>query len=549
MKNLMKLKEWQALVHHQGEIAGQHMRDWFAKDKERFSRFHLKSGEILLDYSRNRISNQTIELLCDLAYAVELPKKIELLFSGNPINSTENRPALHTAVRNPHHPAIQVNGENTGELIAKAQEKMQSFVTAVHNEKVTGTTGKPIRHIINIGIGGSHLGPMMCTHALKEFAVKNLDIHYISSVGDKQINEVLQKIDAEAALFIVSSKSFTTIETLTNAHTIATWLKTKCGPDAVKKQFLAITACPQHAIEFGIAEHNIFPLWEWIGGRYSIWSTIGLPLMLIVGNQRFSEFLAGAHAMDEHFRNSEFHQNMPVLMALFNVWNLNFFGATAQALVPYDHRLRFLIPYLQQAEMESNGKRTDLDGNFIDYSTGPILFGEEGCDGQHTYHQLLHQGQHLIPVDFIMTGNAGMDVNLTHQNILVASGLSQAQALMRGKTYEESYQELLAANYSPQQAEKLAPHQVIPGNKPSNVLFLDRVNPKNLGALIALYEHRIFVQSVIWDINAFDQWGVELGKQLLPTILKHVQNDKNADEIDSATAGLIHHFKSVRGDS
>lgn len=547
MNNLKKLKEWQALSHHQQTIASQHMREWFEKDEQRFSRFHLQSGEILLDYSRNRISNETISLLCNLAEAMQLRQKIESLFSGEKVNMTENRPALHTALRDREQTPILVDGENIAVLIANTLKKMRDFVYSVHSGKWVGSTGKPIKHIVNIGIGGSHLGPMMCTHALKEFTLPNLEIHFISSVDENQLATVLQKIDAETTLFIISSKSFSTIEPLTNARTLSAWLINKLGKDAIKKHFIAITACKQKAMEFGVSEEYIFPLWDWVGGRYSIWSAIGLPLMLMIGNEQFQAFLTGANDMDKHFKSSEFSHNMPVLMAMLSVWYVNFFGATAQAIAPYSHRLRYLIPYLQQAEMESNGKRIDRNGHLIPYASGSIIFGEEGCDSQHSYLQLLHQGQHLIPVDFIMTANSATPPNPIHQDILIASCLSQAQALMRGKTVDEAYDELLATKLSPQQASLLAPHKIIPGNKPSNILFLDRINPRNLGALIALYEHKIFVQSVIWNINAFDQWGVELGKQLLPTILRHVQSEPSEEYIDSATAGIIHHLAKVRG--
>lgn len=548
----IKLKEWQTLAHHQQTIASQHMRTWFEKDANRFSRFHLQVGEIFFDYSRNRITDETISLLCDLANAIELRQKIKQLFAGEKINLTENRPALHTALRDREQTNILVDGENIAILIANTLKKMHGFVSAIHSGERSGSTGRPFKHIVNIGIGGSHLGPMMCTHALKEFAISDLEIHFISSVDENQLTTILQKIDPETTLFIISSKSFSTIEPLTNARTLSTWLSNKLGKDAIKKHFIAITACKQKALEFGISEESIFPIWNWVGGRYSIWSAIGLPLMLMIGSKQFQEFLDGANDMDKHFMDSEFSQNMPVLMAMLNIWYVNFFHASAQAIAPYSHRLRYLIPYLQQAEMESNGKRTDKNNQLISYASGSILFGEEGCDSQHSYLQLLHQGQHIIPVDFIMTANSDSSPHSIHQNILIASCLSQAQALMRGKTENEAYDELLATSYSPEKASELAPHKMIPGNKPSNILFLNRINPRNLGALIALYEHKIFVQSVIWNINAFDQWGVELGKQLLPGILHHVQDSSESnshESLDSATAGIINHLAQIRKES
>lgn len=549
MKNLTNLEIWQTLIAHQREIANQHMRDWFDQDAQRFAKFTLEADGLLLDYSRNRITEKTIPLLCELANTASLSEKRNALFSGRPINTTEKRPVLHTALRDPHHTTIAVNGENIAPLIIETQKRMRAFTTKLHNKKWLGITDKPITHIVNIGIGGSYLGPMMCTYALKDFAVSDLQFHFISSVDKAHLNEVLQAIDPETTLFIISSKSFSTLETITNAETIATWMRNQFGPDSIAKHFIAITAATEKALAFGITKDHIFPLWDWVGGRYSIWSAIGLPLMLMIGEQQFAEFTQGAYEMDTHFKEADFAKNMPVLLALLGIWYRNFFGASVQAIVPYAHRLRYLIPYLQQADMESNGKNINLDGENIHYATGTVIFGEEGCNGQHAYHQLLHQGQHLIPVDFILVGKP-MPKGLveSRHDILIASGLSQAQALMRGKTYEEAYHALLDANLAETEAAALAKHQVIPGNRPSNVLFLESITPKNLGALIALYEHKIFVQGAIWDINSFDQWGVELGKQLLPDILRCV-HDQHEQSTDSATTGLINYFKKILGRS
>lgn len=549
MKNLTNLEIGQTLAAHQRDIANQHMRDWFEHDALRFAKFTLETEGLLLDYSRNRITEKTIPLLCELANVTSLSEKREALFSGCPINTTEKRPALHTALRDPHHTPIFVNGENIAPLIVETQKRMHEFTAKLHAKKWLGITGKPIAHIVNIGIGGSYLGPMMCTHALKDFAVSDLQFHFISSVDKAHLNDVLQAVDPETTLFIISSKSFSTLETITNAETIATWMRNQFGPESIAKHFIAITAATEKAMAFGIAKDHIFPLWDWVGGRYSIWSAIGLPLMLMIGEQQFAEFTQGAYGMDTHFKEADFAKNMPVLLALLGIWYRNFFGASVQAIVPYAHRLRYLIPYLQQAEMESNGKNINLAGENISYATGPVIFGEEGCNGQHAYHQLLHQGQHLIPVDFILVGNPMPNglVDSRH-DILIASGLSQAQALMRGKTYEEAYHALRGTGFSETEAKTLARHQAIPGNRPSNVLFLERITPKSLGALIALYEHKIFVQGAIWDINSFDQWGVELGKQLLPDILSCVHDEKK-QSTDSATTGLIHYFKKILGRS
>lgn len=530
---LTERKEWQALAEHHMTIANQHMRHWFAEDAERFNRYHLTAGEILLDYSRNRITEQTIALLSRLAESQGLADKIEALFAGHPINTTEKRPALHTALR---------DRLNALPCIQDTHQKLQQFVTQIHTAAWRGSTGKPIAHVVNIGIGGSYTGPMLTTHALKEFAVSNLQFHFISTVDHTHVQEVLQRIDPETTLFVISSKSLTTLETITNARAMLAWMQAKLG-DHIQPHFVAVTAAKEKALALGIAEENIFPVWEWVGGRYSIWSAIGLPLALMIGWEQFQAFLTGAHEIDQHFRSSPFEKNMPVVLALLSVWYMNFFGAHVQAIVPYAHRLRYLIPYLQQAEMESNGKSRDIAGNPIHYATGPVIFGEEGCTGQHSFHQLLHQGQQLVPVDFILVGK-GHTPN-PHHAILLGSGLSQAQALMRGKTQEEAYQALLSANHSEENAALLAPHQAVPGNKPSNIIFLERITPKSLGALLALYEHKIFVQGVIWNINSFDQWGVELGKQLLPDILELMQGA--AKSTDVATEGLIKYLRQGEG--
>lgn len=546
MINPTELSEWQALTRHQQGIANLRMRDWFAEDAARFSRFSLQTNGIFLDYSRHRATDETLSLLIKLAHATGLEEKIKALFAGFPLNLTEKRPALHSALRDQEHRAIVVNQQNIAPLIIENQQKMAALVKAVHEQSWRGVTGKPIAHIVNIGIGGSHLGPLMAVHALKDFAVSSLTFHFISTVDKANLNEVLSQIDLEATLFILSSKSFSTIETLTNAKTIATLLQEKWGEAALQRHFVAITSAVKKAIAFGVSPENIFPLWDWVGGRYSIWSAIGLPLMLMIGSAHFADFLDGGFQMDQHFKEAPFGQNMPVLLALLSIWYTNFFHATTQAIIPYSHQLRYLIPYLQQAEMESNGKSVNLKGDTIIHATSPVLFGEEGCNGQHTYHQLLHQGKHFIPADFILIGPSTQTADDAHHDILFASALSQAEALMRGKTFEEAYNQLLAARYSPAEALELAHHQVIPGNRPSNILFLDSLTPSNLGALLALYEHKIFIQGAIWNINSFDQWGVELGKQLLPSILSRLQETKMQGN-KLATNGFIDRYKKYQG--
>lgn len=543
MKNITELAEWRALETHQKAISTKQMRDWFAEDSSRFSRFSLQIGDILLDYSKNRISAETITLLCQLAETIDLKSKITALFDGQPINKTEKRPALHTALRDQSDRPILVNDQNIMPAIADTLEKMRYFSMQVQQGQWRGCTNKPITDIVNIGIGGSHLGPLLTTQALADFASGALRCHFISNIDAAHLAETLRKIDPETTLFIISSKSFTTIETMTNATTIKAWLQNKLGKNDIKNHFVAVTAAPHKAISFGIPNEQIFPVWDWVGGRYSIWSAMGLPLILFIGMDNFLEFLNGAYEMDQHFRQADFSQNMPVLLALLGVWYINFFGANNHAIIPYSHQLTYLRPYLQQADMESNGKSVSEQGTPVTYLTGPIVIGEQGCDGQHAYHQSLHQGKHMVPVDFILVRKNKHDMN-HHQALLIASGLSQSQALMLGKSTQQIEKELIQEGCSKETASYLAQHKSTPGNRPSNTLFLKEITPHNLGALLALYEHKIFVQGVIWDINSFDQWGVELGKQLLPRILADVQHS-NTDIIhDSSTQGLIEYYKN-----
>lgn len=537
-QQLPEQQEWQDLIKHQRSISNLRLRDIFAEDPERFTNFSLEVGGLFLDYSRNLVTSDTISMLMQLAEASKLRARTKALFDGETINTTERRAVLHSALRNFGSKEIKVRGKNIVPEIKALRSRLQQLVEDVLSGQFLSATGKPIQTIVNIGIGGSHLGPMMTTYALKDHHKTALKFYFISSVDKDGVDDVLQVINPEHTLFIISSKTFSTIETLTNARTIASWMKTNYGASALHKQFIAVTSAHDKAVNFGIDPDRIFPLWDWVGGRYSIWSAIGLPLMFALGNEAFDDFLQGAYEVDQHFINAPFSQNMPVIMALLGIWYNNFLGCQAQAIIPYAHRLRYLIAYLQQAEMESNGKSTDLHGQKIGYTTGPVIFGEEGCNGQHAYHQLLLQGNHVIPVDFILVGRGEHYTDDKHHDILIASGLSQAQALLLGKTEEEAYRELKKLNYSDEDAKIIAKHRVIPGNRPSNILFMSQLNPKNLGALIALYEHKIFVQGVIWNINSFDQWGVELGKQLLPDILQQLKGHSKQDG-DIATKNLI----------
>lgn len=547
MKNLIEQPAWQALGRHYQEIAADHMRDAFASDHNRFERFSIKNGAILLDYSRNRINDHTLRLLLDLADSVNLKAKIADLFAGNHVNTTEQRPALHTALRDSSGQPLIINHQNITKMVAEEQARLFQFTDDIHTGKRLGVTGKPFRHIVNIGIGGSYLGPMMCTQALKDFAVSPLSFHFISTVDPDHVQDILDQLDPETTLFIISSKSFTTLETMTNARAVWSWLTDKLGPDAPQKQTAAVTACTEKAAAFGVSVDAIFTFWDWVGGRYSIWSAIGLPLVLMIGPQQFCAFLEGAHGMDKHFQQAPFKHNIPVILALLAVWYGNFFHTAAQAIVPYSHRLRSLVSYIQQMEMESSGKSATLDGERTPYTTGTVIFGEEGCNGQHSFHQLLHQGQHLIPVDFILVARPHHPLGQSHHDLLLASALSQAYALMHGKTAHEAQQDINTSQRFCKKVDMLNQHLVIDGNKPCNILMIDRLSPKNLGTLLAAYEHKTFVQSAIWNINPFDQWGVELGKKTLPDILQQIENQVDSELLDAATASLIDHFKNVKG--
>jgi glucose-6-phosphate isomerase len=545
MTKLSELSEWQALSTHKKTIAATHLKDWFQKHPNRFEDFSFHLEGILFDYSKNRMTHETLKRLIQLANASHLKEKITALFSGEVVNHSEKRAALHTALRAPKNAILFQNGKNIIPMIHAALEKMRDFTEKVRNKIYVGATGKPIRFIVNIGIGGSHIGPMMAIDALKKNATSDLTCHFISNIDSAHLHEILTQIDPEATLFIVSSKSFTTLETLTNAKTIRQWLQQQLGIQDVQNHFVAITVATDAAIAFGIPKENIFPLWDWIGGRYSIWSAIGLPLALMIGMDAFLDFLSGAHAMDEHFQEAPFSKNMPVILALLGIWYINFFGATHHAVIPYSHHLNYFRAYLQQLDMESNGKNTSQKGEPLDFLTAPVILGEQGCHGQHTFHQLLHQGQHFIPVDFILTGTDESDFT-DHHDMLISSALSQSEALMRGKTFQEACLELQMEGYSKEDSEQIAKHTMIPGNRPSTILFLNKMTPYHLGMLLALYEHKIFVQGAIWEINSFDQWGVELGKKLLPRILNNINGHATSKELDSSTQGLIQHYKQLK---
>ena len=550
MSKLTESPAWQALRFHHAAIEFIHMRQMFRDDPARFDKFSLKLGNLLFDYSKNRINDQTVKLLVELAEQARLSSWIDRMFSGEKINSTELRAALHTALRNRSDRPVLVDRKDVMPDVRRVLGLMRDFSNAVRNGKHLGHTGKQITDIVNIGIGGSDLGPLMVCEALKPYAKPNLRTHFVSNIDGTHLTETLKNLDAETTLFIVSSKTFTTQETLTNASSARAWLIEKLGAkvdfdQAVAKHFAAVSTNLAATSRFGINPHNVFEFWDWVGGRYSLWSAIGLPIALFIGMDKFEELLDGGYAMDEHFRSAPLEMNIPVLMGLLGIWYGNFFGAGANAVFPYDQYLYRFPAYLQQLEMESNGKRVDRDGNPVDYDTGLLVWGEPGTNGQHAFYQLIHQGTRMIPADFIAPMHSQNPLG-EHHAILLANCYAQTEALMLGKTIEEARAELEAQGLHGDTLKVLLPHKVFPGNKPTNTLLFDKLDPHTLGMLIALYEHKVFVQSVVWNINPFDQWGVELGKQLAGKILPELRDATSTSKHDASTNGLIDHFKKHR---
>ena len=541
---LTQSKAWLALQAHHKKIAPLHMREMFAADPQRFTRFSLISKDILLDYSKNRISEETLSLLFALARQADLKTWIERMFSGEKINVTEQRAVLHVALRNRSNRPVLVDGVNVMPEVNRVLAQMKIFTESVHSGAWKGYTGKTITDIVNIGIGGSDLGPVMVCEALRPYAKPGLQAHFVSNVDGTHIAETLKRLNPETTLFIIASKTFTTQETLTNAHTARAWfLRAARDETTVAKHFVAVSTNAKGVAKFGIDTRNMFEFWDWVGGRYSLWSAIGLPIALSIGMDNFEELLAGAHDMDEHFRSAPFEKNMPVILALLGIWYNNFFGVQTHAILPYDQYLHRFPAYFQQGDMESNGKSVTRDGEFVDYSTGPVIWGEPGTNGQHAFYQLLHQGTPLIPADFIAPIETHNPIG-DHHRILLSNFFAQPEALMKGKTEHEARVELVEAFVSGAALEKLLPHKVFAGNKPSNSIMLKKITPKSLGALIALYEHKIFVQGVIWNINSFDQWGVELGKQLAQKILPELKDAAQVTSHDSSTNGLINYYKT-----
>ncbi|KEF30314.1 Glucose-6-phosphate isomerase [Marinobacter nitratireducens] len=539
--------EWQALKQQRSELQSVPMTRLFEQDPERAQRYFAEGAGLSLDYSKNRITDQTLEALFSLARACDLEGRRDALLSGAPVNITEQRPALHTALRNPGNTRILVDGVNVVAEVQRTLDHMQRFVDSVVNGARKGYSGKPFTDLVSIGIGGSYLGPKLATEALQPYWNQKIQCHYVANIDGTDIHETLSRVNPETTLVLIQSKSFRTMETLENGKVAREWFLSQGGTETdIADHFLAVTANVSAAEAFGIDARNVFPMWDWVGGRYSLWSAIGLPIAFSVGMDNFRALLAGAHAMDEHFRTAPLEQNLPTLMALLSVWYNNFWGADTHAILPYDHYLRSLPEHLQQLDMESNGKRVTQEGSALDYESGPVIWGGVGSNGQHAYHQLIHQGTRLIPADFIIPLQSHNPVANHHAN-LFANCLSQSQAMMAGKSLDTAKAELLADGLSEEEAEKLAPHKVIPGNKPSNTLIMDRVTPETVGALIALYEHRTFVQGAIWNLDSFDQWGVELGKQLGNRIMPRLTGtgDSSTDS-DSSTDHLIALFRSAQ---
>ncbi len=534
---------WKKLTDHFQEMEPVHMTELFETDENRFEDLSIAFGDILVDYSKNRINKKTLELLIALADETELKQSIEKMFTGSRINETENRAVLHTALRNRSNTPVEVDGQNVMPGVNEVLDKMEIFSNNLLSGIWTGYTGKKITDVVNIGIGGSDLGAVMVTEALKPYWQEGIHPHFVSNVDGTHIAETVKNLDPETTLFIISSKTFTTQETMANAHSARSWfLESAKDDEHVKKHFVAVSTNAGEVSKFGIDTDNMFEFWDWVGGRYSLTSGIGLSIACTIGFDNFAELLEGFHAMDNHFRNTDFEKNIPVILALIGIWYNNFFGAESEAILPYDQYLHRFPAYFQQGNMESNGKGVDRSGNQVTYQTGPIIWGEPGTNGQHAFYQLIHQGTKLIPCDFIAPA-ISHNPKGEHHKMLLSNFFAQTEALMKGKTAEEVRSELEEANMSEEEIQSLLPFKVFPGNRPTNSILVKKITPHTLGNLIAMYEHKIFTQGVIWNIFSFDQWGVQLGKQLANNILPELQNDKKITSHDVSTNGLINAFK------
>lgn len=550
MATLTQHPVWQTLCQHQQIIAPTHMRDLFASDANRFSKFSFKFADLLFDFSKHLINDETLPLLVQMAREAKIESWRDRMFAGEKINITENRAVLHTALRNRANTPVMVDGHDVMPDVNAVLTQMRQFSDKVRNGSWVGYSGKRITDIVNIGIGGSDLGPVMVCDALKPYAGPDLEVHFVSNIDGAHLMRALNACNPETTLFIVASKTFTTQETMTNAHSARAWFLAAAKDDAhVAKHFVALSTNAKAVQDFGIDTANMFTFWDWVGGRYSLWSAIGLSIALYIGMDNFEDLLAGGHEMDNHFKTAPLEQNIPVIMALIGVWYNNFFHVDTQAILPYDQGLSRFPAYLQQADMESNGKFICRDGSRVKYKTGPVIWGEAGTNGQHAFYQLIHQGTQIVPCDFLMPVHSHYQVGSNgnaHHKILLANFLAQTQSLMLGKTKEQARDELEKQGMNGEALEKLLPHKVFEGNRPTTSIMFNKLTPNTLGKLIALYEHKIFVQGIIWDINSYDQWGVEYGKQIAQQILPQLTNDEVVSNYDSSTNGLINHTKAYQ---
>ncbi|KAF0815201.1 Glucose-6-phosphate isomerase [Andreprevotia sp. IGB-42] len=543
MSSLTQSPAWLALAEHFKEVQGQHMRELFEQDPQRFEKFSLESGGLFFDYSKNRVTEKTMALLFDLARQAGVAERAAKMFAGDKINITENRAVLHVALRNLDKNPILVDGDDVMPKVNAVKEKMFQFSDEIRSGERVGYTGKAFTDIVNIGIGGSDLGPVMVCNALKSFGHQRLSMHFVSTVDGDQIVSILKNLNPETTLFIVASKTFTTQETITNARTARQWFLDRVGNEAhIAKHFVAVSTNAKAVAEFGIDTANMFEFWDWVGGRYSLWSAIGLAIAIYLGRHDYQDLLHGAYTMDEHFKNKPLEQNLPVILAVLGVWYINFFGAATHLVSPYNQSLQRFPAYLQQLDMESNGKTVDLDGQRVDYQTGPVVWGDAGINGQHAYYQMLHQGSQLVPIDFVASVEHP-EVPEPHSTILMANFFAQTEAFMRGKTEAEVRAELTKAGITGEAQDALVPHKIFEGNRPTNTILMQRLTPRRLGALIALYEHKVFVQGTIWNINSYDQWGVELGKQLAKTVEADLNTTGLTSSHDASTNGLINYYK------
>jgi glucose-6-phosphate isomerase len=545
MSNLTDSAEWKALKKHFKSMSHVHMRDLFEANPDRFKQFSVVLNDILIDYSKNRISNETFDLLMKLARHAQVEKSRDRMFAGENVNCTELRPALHIALRNRSNKPVLVNGKDVMPQVNAVLDKMRDFSEKVRTGHLRGYNGRRFRSIVNIGIGGSDLGPQVVCEAMKPFAQRGLKVHFVSNADATHLVETLKLVEPETTLFVVSSKTFTTQETLLNAHSARKWFVDLVGDEkAVAKHFVAVSSNLEATSQFGINPNLVFEFWDWVGGRYSLWSAIGLPIALYIGMDHFEDLLQGAHEMDQHFESAPLEQNMPVILAMLGIWYNNFFDAQSHAIMPYSQYLERLPAYLQQLDMESNGKTIDRQNQRVNYLTGPIIWGQSGTNGQHAFFQLLHQGTKPVPADFLIPALSQNPLGL-HHRVLFSNCLAQTKALMLGKKYTEALKEMKVAGHSSEEIDEAIEHKVFEGNKPTNTIIFERLDPKTLGSIMAMYEHKVFVQGIVWNINSFDQWGVEYGKVLAGQIQQDLAKPGDIDKHDSSTNGLINYRKNV----